>query len=161
MLGETKGAEEEAELNTLKMEGKGRVSNVFSIVKSIQGPKKGGGMEAHAVADPDSDKIAVTAKDIKSVSLEYCRKVLKNNSVKETVAKEIALKEKLHEERMNSCGKGFMITKELFNKVIEKFRKNNKRNYDFLIRTGERFKDAVFKLAKRMLEEEVFLAVLT
>ena len=72
----------EDELNKLKMEGKGRVSNVFSIVKSIQGPKKGGGLEAHAVADPESGKIAVTAKDIKSVSLEYCKNVLKNNSVK-------------------------------------------------------------------------------
>ena len=66
------------------------------------------------------------------------------------------MKEKLHEERMASSGKGFEVNKELFNKVIERFRRNNKRNYDFLVRTGEKFKEAVFRLTKRMLEEEVF-----
>ena len=138
----------EEELNQLKNLKKGRVSNVFQIVRSIQGPKKGV-VEAHAVADPESEEIAVTAKDIKRISLDYCKKVLSNNNVKEGYDREIGLKEKLHDERMlDVSGGGFTPSKKLFQKVVLKFKKNNKRNYDFLIRTGERFKEAVFRLQK-------------
>jgi hypothetical protein len=109
------------------------------------------------VADPESEEIAVTAKDIKRISLDYCKKVLSNNNVKEGYDREIGLKEKLHDERMlDVSGGGFTPSKKLFQKVVLKFKKNNKRNYDFLIRTGERFKEAVFRLCRRMLEEEVF-----
>ena len=30
----------------------------------------------------------------------------------------------------------FEATKEAFDRVVEKFRKNNKRNYDFLVKGG-------------------------
>ena len=111
------------------------------------------------MADPESEEIAVTTKDIKRISLEYCKKVLTNNRVKDDCEREIGMKEKLHDERMlDLSGGGFTPSKELFKKVILKFKKNDKRNYDFLIRTGERFKEAVFRLCRRMLEEEVFPA---
>ena len=147
----------EEELNNLKKDNKGRVSSVFQIVKSIQGPRKGGVMEAHAVADPDTEELAVTSKDIKRVSLDYCRKVLSNNEVKEGFEKEVQLKDRLHAERMVDVGgRGFTPNKELFDKVVGKFKKNNKRNYDFLIRTGDKFKEAVFRICRRMLEDEIF-----
>jgi hypothetical protein len=70
---------------------------------------------------------------------------LSNNNVKEGYEREIGLKEKLHDERMlDVSGGGFTPSKKLFKKVVLKFKKNNKTNYDFLIRTGERFKEAVF-----------------
>ena len=143
----------------MKEGNRGRVSNVFQIVRSIQGPKKGGATEAHAVRNQDTGELAVTAKEIKRTSLEYCKKVLTNNEVQEEVKREVELKDWLHRERMKeSRGKEVVPTKEVFNRVINKFKKNNKRNYDFLIRTGDGFKEAVFRLCKRMLEDEVFPA---
>ena len=46
--------------------------------------------------------------------------------------------------------------KDAFERVVEKFRKNNKRNYDFLVKGGEKFKNSIFLLVKRMIEEETF-----
>ena len=150
---------EKAEEELLKMreEKKGRVSNVFKIVKSIQGPRKGGALEANAIADPATGDLAVTVRDIKRVSLEYCKNVLKNNKVQEGFEMEIDLKDRLHEIRMQDFSDGgFVPNRELFDKVVKKFKRNNKRNYDFLIKTGDGFKEAVYRLSKRMLEEEVF-----
>ena len=36
------------------------------------------------------------------------------------------------------------------------FKRNNKCNYDFPIKSGIGFKEADYRLSKRMLEEEVF-----
>ena len=53
-------------------------------------------------------------------------------------------------------GTGFIPSRDTYKKVIKKFKINDKRNYDFLLNTGEKFKEAVFKLARRMLLEETF-----
>jgi hypothetical protein len=50
----------------------------------------------------------------------------------------------------------FIPSKEGFNKVIKKFKENDKRNYDFLIKAGDKFKDAVYRLCRRMIEKEQF-----
>ena len=42
--------------------------------------------------------------------------------------------------------KGFEVIKKTFDKVLEKFKKNKKINYNFLIFAGNGFKDAVFHL---------------
>ena len=114
-------------------------------------------MEAHAIINPDNGELAVTAKGIMKISLEYCKKVLTKNEVQEGFEKEVALKQKLHDDRMADMGgKDFVFSKDIFDRVIKKFKKNNKRNYDFLMKTGDKFKEAVFSLCKKMLEDESF-----
>ena len=41
-----------------------------------------------------------------------------------------------------------------FDEVLTKFKENNKRNYDFLMKASDDFKDSVFLLCKRMIESE-------
>ena len=48
------------------------------------------------------------------------------------------------------------VNKESFDKVIGKFKQSNKRNYDFITKSGPLYKDAIFSLVKRMIEEETF-----
>ena len=152
---QTEKAEEE--LKKLKDANKGRVANVFKLVKAIQGTKKGERMEAHAILDLATGQVAVSAKEIKRISLEYCKGGLKNNEVEEGFENDVRLKEVAHQNRMDDMlAGGFTPTRGTFNKVIKKFKDNDKRNYDFLVKTGNKFKDAVFKLARRMLIEEVF-----
>ena len=70
----------------------------------------------------------------------------------EVIAK---LKEMLHEERMSeSPGEGFTIEKESFEKVLDKFKKNYKRSYDFLIKASKEFQEALFALCRRIIEDE-------
>ena len=150
----------EKELMKLKESNQGRTGSVFKIAQAVQGPKKGGSMEAHAIVDPHTGEVAVSAKEIKRVSLEYCREVLTKNVAGKEFEEEIKLKEILHRERMeDGVGGGFVPSMETYKKVVKKFDKSKKRNYDFLIKTGDKFKQAVFMLCKRMLMDEEFPVV--
>ena len=152
---QTEKAEEQ--LAKLKEDKKGRTANVFKIVQAIQGPKKSNTIEAYSITDPKSGKLAVSGKEIKEISLNYCRDVLTNNEA-EGDSKEVArLKDLMHTKRMLQVQEGsFVPSKEGFNRVVKKFKENDKRNYDFLIKTGDKFKDAVYRLCRRMIEEEQF-----
>ena len=72
----------------------------------------------------------VEQSEIKKVSLKYCKKVLERNAPKEEMKKMFDLREKLNEEILQeNDGNGFEATKEVFDKVLAKFKSNNKRSY--------------------------------
>ena len=57
----------------------------------------------------------------------------------------------------NKIGQGsFEVKRENFNQIVKKFKENKKSTYDFLVKGGEKFKGAVFRLCKRMIENEEF-----
>ena len=62
------------------------------------------------------------------------------------------------DRELAECNEILEIKYETFEKVVAKFKKSNKRNYDFLVKADKRFKDSVFKLCKRMIEEATFPA---
>ena len=91
------------------------------------------------------------------MSLNHCKSVLMNNEPKDEYKREVIMKEQIHEERMKeNAGSGFEVTRELFDKVVKKFKSNNKRSYDFILNGGDKFKEAIFKFAKMMIENESF-----
>ena len=49
-----------------------------------------------------------------------------------------------------------MASKELFEKVLKKFKSSGKRNYDFLIKAGPKFKDSCLKMCQKMFSNECF-----
>ena len=138
----------------IKEGGFGRVGAIWKISQDLKGTKQG--MEAFAVKDLKSGKLIVSTDEIKKVSLEYCLEVLTKNPVKEGFEEDINLKETLHELRMNelTTDDEKPVEKETFDKIVNKFKKSNKRNYDFLVKSSEAFKATVFKFSKRMMEEE-------
>ena len=82
-------------------------------------------------------------------------KVLERNPPKGELEKMFELRENLNERRMaENDGKGFKATKEVFEGVLAKFKANNKRSYDFLIKASQEFKDSVYILCKRIIESE-------
>ena len=95
---------------------------------------------SNAIKHPDTGKLVVERNEIKKVSVEYCKKVLSKNNPKEEYKKMSNMKDYLHKERMNQLGQGFIAKKETFDKVINKFIKNNKRSYDFLLKSSDDFK---------------------
>ena len=76
------------------------------------------------------------------------------NPEDEGFKEEVEQKEKLHDILMKETTGEFNVTEEAFERVLEKFKVNNKRNYDFLVRGGDNFKHAIYFLVKRMIEEE-------
>ena len=43
-----------------------------------------------------------------------------------------------------------------FTKVLDKMRKNKKKTYDFLVKSGESFQREIFNLCQRLISEEKF-----
>ena len=85
----------------------------------------------------------LTREGIKRTTLEYCRSTLANNEP-DNEYREI-VEEKL--KSMDNIVKGkegvFRIDKVTFYKVIKNFSKSGKRNYDFLVKAGDNFKEAI------------------
>ena len=141
------------EIKKIKEGSRGRCGQIFKIAQLVQGPKKAG-PEAHSVKHPETGELVVATKQIQKVFLNHCKKVLESNPIAEGFEEETEVKEILNEIRMTEVTGHFEPTEEAFDRVVEKFRKNNKRSYDFLVKGGDKFKHSIFLLVKRMIQEK-------
>ena len=149
----------EEQINKIKEQGYGRVANVFKMREEIAGPKKQP-QEPHAVKDPKTGKNVVSTEEIKRVNLEHCVNVLKNNKPKPEVEDLLKFESALHDLMMeDKTDYETNISEDDFKKVVGKFKKKNKKSYYLLIRSGQDFQRSIFKLCKRMIEEESFPSV--
>ena len=83
--------------------------------------------------------------------------MLEKNAPDEEWKEVIETRSKVHECRMEKTDDyDLVVKKEVFKAVIDKFEKKKKRSYDFLTKAGDKFKDAVFNLCRRMISEERF-----
>ena len=143
----------EKEVERIRQKGGGKINQIHRLAKEMKGAKE---EMAHAVKDPETKKLVVEQEEIKKVSLKYCKKVLERNPPKVELQKMFDLRENLIVERMaDNDGKGFEPTREAFGEVLAKFKTNNKRGYDFLIKASEEFKESVFILCKRIIDSEI------
>ena len=134
----------------------GNITSVFRMRDLVAGPKKQI-QEAHAVKDPNSGELVVSNEEIKRVNLEHCLNILKDKEPKEEVKLLIKLESDLHDLLMETTtDKDLEISEEDYDDVIIKFKRKNKRSYDFLIKAGDLYRRSIFKLCRRMLKEESF-----
>ena len=134
--------------------GHNKVGKIFKISQEIKGIEKGAG-KANAIKHPTSGKLIVDKTEIKKVTVEYCKEVLKKNEPKEDFKPMAKMKQILHEERMKlNIGEGFTAEKEVFDLIIQKYKKNNKRVYDFIVKASVEFQESIFNLCKRIIEDE-------
>ena len=132
------------EVEKIREGNNGKFNQIFKIAKQLKGTSTS---QAHAVKDPVTKKLVVDQKEIKQVSLNHCKKVLEKNEPKEEMRKMFDVRERLIEERLRERGgHGFETSKEVYDQVLLKFKANNKRNYDFLMKASEEFKGSVFLL---------------
>ena len=140
------------EIDKLKETGLSKVNQVFKIAKLASGK---GTSKAHAVKDPISGKLIVSQEEIRKISIEFCQTVLEKNEPNEAYKDMVAMKEEIHKMRMSKdLDKGFKADKEVYETVLEKFKKNNKRSYDFLLKGSDKYKDTIFSLIKRIIDRE-------
>ena len=112
----------EEEIDKIKF-GRNKVGQIFQIAKLTKGLEKSAG-KAHAIKHPINGNLIVDQKQIKQVSVEYCKEVLKKNEPSEKFIAMAKLKEQLHNKRMGErLGEGFMAKKEVFEKVLYKFKR--------------------------------------
>ena len=95
--------------------------------------------------------------DIKKVTLQYCKDNLKKKEKAECFDVDEKVKKDLHRIRMNEKDSdGFEITKEDFDDVLAKFQRKTTKVYDFLLKADDEYKDAIFCLCKKFIDEEQF-----
>ena len=112
--------------------------------------------ENSATVNPKTGKLAVSKTEIKKVSLQYCMETLANNEPEERFEEEIARKKELVQDLLSLKGGKFEASKETFKKMVDKFKRSKKRNYDFLTKAGIEFQQAVFKFCQKMFSKEEF-----
>ena len=146
----------EEEIVKLKDNKYGRVTNVFKMREIVAGPKKAP-QEAHAVIDNEKKELVVSTEGIKKVTLKHCMDTLKDNKPEEDVEQLVTVIKDVHEHRMKEDdGNEMEVTKDEFDLILDKFKRKNKRSYDFLMKAGNCFKNSIFKLCARMIKEETF-----
>ena len=128
---------------------------IWELKKRVIGGKKAV-METNAILNPATGSLAISKAEIKEVSVKYCKKTLANNEPEENFKEDMVLKERVVKDFLNSSSGTFTARKETFDKMINKFKKSQKRNYDFLTKAGLHFQNAVFLFCQRMYKEEAF-----
>ena len=110
--------------------------------------------EPSAVRDPLTGDLMVSSSDIKRTTLQYCIDNLKNNKASKNVEVTQKLKEFMHKLRMLEDNHDeFEIEKDEFDDVLKHFAKKDTKSYDFLLKTGESYKEAIFMLCRMMLSK--------
>ena len=109
--------------------------------------RKETGQEPTAMKDPETGELLVSGKEIKKATQKYCVNNLKNKPVSEWVREIVKLKENLHtqiEDEWDTRNE-FIIEIEDF-KDVNEFESKNTKSYDFLIKAGEGYKEAIGRL---------------
>ena len=145
----------EEEIEDIKKTKGGRVGRIWMIRKRVIGNSKKPAPPS-AIMNPITNKLAVNKKEIKEVSLNYCKETLANNETKPEYVKLVQKKKEETEEIMKANDGDFEPTKESLELNIRKFKRSGKRNYDFFINAGKKFQETVFKFCQRMFKEEIF-----
>ena len=145
----------EDEINKIKAGKHGRVTNIFKMRELVAGSKKQP-QEAHAVKD-STGKTVTSSEGIKKVNLEHCVNVLSKKSTDPEVEELLKSQSILHDKMMEEdIDRDTTVSEEDYDKVVKKFKSKNKKSYYFLTKAGERFQKSMYKLCKRMIEEENF-----
>ena len=146
----------EKQIQDIKDKRMGRVGNIFKMKESISGPKKGN-QEPTAVRHPETGDMIVSSDEIKRVTLNYCVQNLVDKPSDPKVEKEINIKKELHDLRMeDNDDEEFELLKDDYDEVLSKFQSKTTKSYDFILKGGPSYKDAMFKLCKLMIKKEVF-----
>ena len=147
----------ESQVAKVRATKNGRVTQIFGMKDIVAGKRKTI-PEAQAIEDPETGDLVVSNAEIKKVTLKYCLKTLEKNEPEEEVKELVKYKEEVHKLRMEDRenDEEFFITDKDFFMTLSKFESTNSTSYDFITKAGIKFKLAVFKLCKRLIESEIF-----
>ena len=132
------------------------MGQIFKMKEVVGGSKKSN-IEPHAIKDPNTQELLVANNDIKRATLKYCVENLQKKDPDPQVKSLVELKTIMVEEKMKeNSGETLDISKDDFKVVTTKFKSKQTKSYDFLIKSGNKYQDAIYNLCKRMINEEEF-----
>ena len=112
--------------------------------------------EPTAIKDPSTGEVITDPIKIKSESLKFCSKLLKNRDPRLEFKEDVDAKILLHEIRMTERVENDVeeLTVEMFNKAMKTVWQKKGEKYDFIIKGGYDLKNAIFSLFKKVWNEE-------
>ena len=98
--------------------------------------------------DPITSEELVTRGKIKEASLNYCVDLLTNRSPKAGFEEDVKLKDLIHEARMKEVDDDgdVRLSMEVFENSLKELEKKNKEKYAFILKSGNDYKQALYKL---------------
>ena len=102
----------------------GKVGKIWEVRKKVLGGKNTM-MQATAIINPETGRLAVTKDEALNATLKYCKETLKNNEPNEDFKKEVEKKKEEVTNYLQLKEGQFSATKETFNRMIVKFRKSS------------------------------------
>ena len=148
-----KNLEKELKLmNELKSK-KGKSASIFAIKDKVIGKKKME-QEATIIKNP-VDNIAVTEPEqIRQISLKYCTDLLTNRQPRGNFLEDIQWKKEIHELRMQEqYDDDIQFSRELFEKSLKALKQKSPK-YDFILRSGNSLKEALYHLFENVWTNE-------
>ena len=145
----------EEEIEVIRGEEKSKVGRIWKIRNKVLGKGKHK-TEATAIMNPKTNQLVVSKHEIKEVVLKYCKDTLNNNEPEEEYKEGIDEKTREMKNKLEEKDGEFEVTQETFEKVVEKFRKSRKLNYQPLVRASKCYQQSMFKLCQRMIKQEKF-----
>ena len=135
---------------------RGNVAAVFKLKETIAGSKKVN-QEPTTLIDPVTKLEVDSVKEIKRISIEYCKNLLTNREPRKGFEDIVRNKIKIHDERMaeevpeNEAN----LTKEMFNNALERIQRKNPKKYSFILKAGQSYIDSLFFLFQAVWKHEV------
>ena len=135
---------------------KGRSAAIYKLFDNVNGSKKMG-QDPVAMVDPVSKQLVFDPSEIKQVSLKYCTNLLQKSAPDPEYEKEIFVQDMLHLVRSqgNDDDEDF---EEIHLKDMEtRLKQLSKKcpgKYQFLLKSGDQLKNAIFRLFKKVWDEE-------
>ena len=133
------------------MKNKSKCGKIWEVKKKILEGKMQN-LSASVIKDPATGIFLTSNQDIKEVSVNYCKNILKDNPPEERFRDIFRKKRKMIKKWENENDGIFEAKFETFISLIRKFKKSRKPNYHFLVKAGNKFQRAVFIFCEKMLK---------
>ena len=134
-----------SELKDIKCK-KGKSAVIFNLKDKIVGKKKAA-QEATTMKDPKTNEELTKKKDIKEAALSYCVDLLTNRSPKPGFEEDLMLTDLIHEKRMREkVDNDVEFSRTTFENSLKELKQKNKNKYEFILKGGNDFKEALYKL---------------
>ena len=118
---------------------KGTAAVVFGMKKKILGNKSDFD-EPSAIIHPETRIQITDPSEIKSVSVDFCKKILTNKNPKAEFEEDLEWKKRVHEVRMSEkIQNDIKYTETMFHNTMKELRKKHRNKYDFIVKGGKSF----------------------
>ena len=127
---------------------------MYKLKEAIVGPKIKP-QEPMAINHPRSKELITNKTEIKKAYLDHNVGILTKKPIADEFKNEVKIKEDCHEKIMaRPVEKLWELEQPLFKKVVDKIKKKGKQVYKLFVKSGIKYKEAVFKYMAKLIETE-------